>query len=384
MLKLTSLTDRDAVTSLSRLLEEASIWHSVDVIQNTDWESNEYGSITYLVWIHEEDEAKARSLEVSTQKSIAPVPLVDPVDNFVKTTFPCGLTQKIPYINFPGVTFVIAILCSILYLFDSKTTPDATVREVSPTAFSPLRKALIFDYSKHMAITDMSLEHQGTNLSPQVLPPHDQVVSPLQNHSLLWQGVYPHLVDRLHVEKSDVIPTQMTTFHSLKHVASSIISGQLWRLITPSLLHENAISLLFGLFWFTILGITVETRLPRAKYVTLLVTSAILSNSAQHLMSGPFFMGIIGTTCALFGYAFQRQRFAPWERFRLSKALGAAFLFSIFFPLLLAFISFFVENRYSGQLCCGFSNTAHVVGLLTGIVFGTFMAVTHEKQIDVV
>src|SRR5690606_16696205 len=67
-----------------------------------------------------------------------------------------------------------------------------------------------------------------------------------------------------------------------------ILEGQLWRLVTPTLLHGNLLHLFFNMYMLAILGGGVERRRGSAEFAALVVVSAVGSDIAQFYLPDLF------------------------------------------------------------------------------------------------
>jgi GlpG protein len=98
-----------------------------------------------------------------------------------------------------------------------------------------------------------------------------------------------------------------------------IMSGQVWRLFTPVLLHGDFLHLLFNMIWLYQLGSQVE-RIKGPWILGMFVLAAgILCNSAQFLVSGPGFLGMSGVVYGLLGYIWMHVQHEPGSQFSLTK-----------------------------------------------------------------
>ncbi|PID66503.1 MAG: hypothetical protein CR975_02565 [Gammaproteobacteria bacterium] len=140
-----------------------------------------------------------------------------------------------------------------------------------------------------------------------------------------------------------------------------IISGQIWRLITPIFLHFPAVGIIFAhlafnMIWLYQFGELIE-RYDSPRFLLLLViVSGVISNTAQAQLTNGLFGGMSGVVYALLGYLFVIQKLNPAYPGRIPNNLA---YFLIGFMLLAALGVF-------GQ---GIANTAHIVGFLVGIAF---------------
>ena len=140
----------------------------------------------------------------------------------------------------------------------------------------------------------------------------------------------------------------------------TMAEGQWWRLLTPAFIHLSTLHLLFNSLWFWYLGMRIE-RLQGSSHILLLIlVSAIGSNLAQYLTTGPGFGGMSGVIYAYFGYAGWYSLRHPGHPLSLSPAL---LLFALVW-LLIGFADLPILPD-GGK----FANMAHLGGLLLGILF---------------
>lgn len=135
---------------------------------------------------------------------------------------------------------------------------------------------------------------------------------------------------------------------------------QLWRFITPVLIHFSLPHLIFNALWIWIVGTRIEILQGRVPLVGLVLLSGLLSNAAQYWVSGPMFGGLSGVVFAFLGYAWLWDRCNPAVRFGLPSAL-------------MGFMLLWLVLGYTGALegmgLGAIANTAHLVGMLAGLVF---------------
>ena len=133
----------------------------------------------------------------------------------------------------------------------------------------------------------------------------------------------------------------------------TLLSGQVWRLVTPIFLHMGWLHLLFNLYWTYQFGLLLETRLGSRMMILLVLIIAIASNLGQFYVSGPFFGGLSGVNYGFFGYLWIKSRLEPGAGWNMPESLVIFFLLW----LVLCAVGLF------GPV----ANTAHFVGLLAGI-----------------
>lgn len=134
-----------------------------------------------------------------------------------------------------------------------------------------------------------------------------------------------------------------------------ILSGQIWRLLTPIFLHFMVIHILFNMMWLWDLGGNVE-RIQSSGFLLFFVISiGILSNIIQYLSSGPAFGGMSGVVYGLLGYTWIRS---------LKKSSGYQLPKSV----IMLMIGWLLLG-YTG-LIGPIGNAAHLSGLILGMLYG--------------
>lgn len=150
--------------------------------------------------------------------------------------------------------------------------------------------------------------------------------------------------------------------------------GQLWRIVTPSFLHFGPWHLFFNLMWLLNLGTQIETRAGWKKLLGLVFTIAIISNLAQYFLSSiyfqngslqiesyrPGFGGMSGVVFGLFGYVWMKVKFQP--------SLG--YMLTGFIIVMMIIWLYLCMTGLVGAV----ANTAHVAGLLVGLIWGYYGA----------
>lgn len=141
---------------------------------------------------------------------------------------------------------------------------------------------------------------------------------------------------------------------------------QLWRFITPILLHFSILHLLFNIYAVALLGRHLEAK-SKWTFVFLIIWVALISNSAQWLMSGPQFGGLSGIVYGLFGYTATMYLITKQTMYQLQQEVIVMLLIS----LIIGFTS----------ILGNIANTAHIIGLLSGVVFAVIQASKHLLDI---
>jgi len=174
-----------------------------------------------------------------------------------------------------------------------------------------------------------------------------------------WKGYYAAFT-----EKGDVSAGISTpSFTKIKE-------GELWRLFTPALLHGNFLHILFNMLWLWLLGKETESRIGKLRYLVLMILLGVICNTAQYVTSGPLFMGYSGVVCGLGGFIWVRQKKAPWEGYTVPPGTLLFLFIFILGMLVLQGIALFVATMAWGEFSVGrIGNTAHIVGLVSGMIF---------------
>ncbi len=150
-------------------------------------------------------------------------------------------------------------------------------------------------------------------------------------------------------------------------------SGQLWRLITPVFIHFGWMHIVFNSLWCWELGKRIEATLGSLNMAGLFLVTAILSNTAQHQVSGPvLFGGLSGVVYGLLGFAWVAGRVNPAWR-QLAPAT----------PIMLFMVGWLVICLLGVVDVLGFSvaNAAHVGGLGSGALIGLVFALAYRRSV---
>jgi len=145
-------------------------------------------------------------------------------------------------------------------------------------------------------------------------------------------------------------------FSALHFPAFSGQEWQLWRWFSHALLHFSVMHVAFNLLWWWQLGGDIEQRLGSVKLIQLFLVSAALSGAGQYWVEGANFGGLSGVVYALVGYLWMLGYKAPQVGLSMPKPIVGFMLVW----LVLGFVQPFMA----------IANTAHLVGLLSGIAFG--------------
>jgi GlpG protein len=144
--------------------------------------------------------------------------------------------------------------------------------------------------------------------------------------------------------------------------------GEVWRLATPIFLHFGLFHLLFNMVVLQQFGALIEARRGAWRYLALILITAVASNVAQYYLrvtwenggfsvqANPAFGGMSGVLYGLFGYLWMKSRYEPALGLTLNPRIVV---------LMIAWL-FVCISGVMGPV----ANTAHLVGLLVGVVIG--------------
>lgn len=142
-------------------------------------------------------------------------------------------------------------------------------------------------------------------------------------------------------------------------ILPEIMSGQVWRLITPIFVHFGMMHLLFNSMMTFQLGSLLEPKMGSLPYVLLIAVMAVGSNLGQYFVTGPSFGGLSGILYGLFGYFWMSSRYNP--KFGMCINPNAVKMLMGWFVL--CWFDFF---GLLGNIAI--ANVAHTVGLVLGML----------------
>jgi len=235
---------------------------------------------------------------------------------------------------------------------------------VQAPLLSNVEQNLIYDFPTYFAIRDELYKIYTPKEIEEKEPPSAQASQLIQNlrKTPVWMGIYDRFI--LHYRNPD-IPLSYNG-----PLFEKIGQGEVWRLFTPTLLHFDLLHIFFNMLWFILLGNQIEFRLGWLRYLILILVAGIISNTAQYLMSGPFFMGLSGVVVGLAAFIWARQLKAPWEGYLLHRFTLIFLGIFVVGMFVLQTIFFFLQILGNFELTIGIANTAHLTGALVGYLLG--------------
>ena len=370
-----TLSDQIKARQLSGFLASEGIENQLEVQTVTDWGSAHYGDLQCSIWVSDEDQ----------------VPLAKRwIQKFEEDPNHIIFKKFLPHFDMPfkkqsqerrveeavkkpsTCTFALLILCSLLFIIIESSAPPIPkyYPEYLPATalFSPpVKKALFYDYPKKYELADQLVSLFGFEKleQPQDLPVQGQNLLKQFFNTPFWQGVYPKLL--AWAKQREIMKGDETA-----PMFEKIQQGEIWRVFTPCLMHNDILHLLFNMLWLIFLGKQLEERLGGFKYLALIFLTGVFSNTCQYLMSGANFIGISGALCGMLTFIWIRQKRAPWEGYPLQKATIAFLMLFVFAMLSIQLVSFYLEATGETYASTGIANTAHLSGAMLGAILGYF------------
>lgn len=146
------------------------------------------------------------------------------------------------------------------------------------------------------------------------------------------------------------------SFYSLAGLSEIFQQGQVWRLFTPILIHYGFVHILFNMMWLRELGSEIENRSGSLRLLGMVVLISIITNFGQYMVSGTGAGGMSGVVYGLFGYVWFKQKFHRSSGYRIEKSTVVIMLVWLVICM----------TGWIGPI----ANTAHVLGLLCGMILG--------------
>ncbi|MBO2537072.1 rhomboid family intramembrane serine protease [Rummeliibacillus suwonensis] len=137
-----------------------------------------------------------------------------------------------------------------------------------------------------------------------------------------------------------------------------IADGEYWRLITAMFIHGGFFHLLFNMFSLYVFGPELERIAGKLRFFTIYFVSGFMGNIISFLTQPPYYASI-GASGAIFGIFGAFAALVYYTRKTMPQ------LKQIIMPIIIiSLIMTFLQSGVNG--------TAHVVGLITGLIIGLF------------
>jgi GlpG protein len=159
------------------------------------------------------------------------------------------------------------------------------------------------------------------------------------------------------------------------NIWSSILAGQVWRLVTPIFIHFGWMHLIFNMWALFVLGSQIEDRRGSLRFLLLALLLAVASNFGQSLFAqfqlpqhlAPF-GGMSGVVYGVFGYVWMKAKFDHAAGFRIAKE--TVFIMLVWFALCILREVPPFDALLGGLIKDRIANMAHAVGLILGAAIG--------------
>lgn len=101
---------------------------------------------------------------------------------------------------------------------------------------------------------------------------------------------------------------------------NALSGGEVWRPLSPILLHLGFMHILFNLWWFKDLGGALERIQGSGWLAMFIVVVGVLANVTEYFFGSPLFGGMSGVVFGLFTYVWIRGRFDPTFRLGMPRS----------------------------------------------------------------
>ena len=139
-----------------------------------------------------------------------------------------------------------------------------------------------------------------------------------------------------------------------------------WRLLGPAFIHFSVLHFIFNLLWWSMLGSQVERQFGSSFIIILFVVTALVSNLAQLIVSGPNFGGLSGVVYGLVGFVWITGWLRPQWGLYLPKAI-------------VGFMLVWLLLGFADVLWVNMANAAHTAGLISGCVMAWLLTLGSGK-----
>lgn len=370
-------TEKEAYAFYSFLLKEG--------IQNIyePYSDEKTGAKQYRIWVYDEDDLdiaiewmkKFKENPNDSQFQNFAIPLVStppPPDYSQVSELEESKWQPVQSIRLKGrrfsfmLTHLMIVLCGFLFLWNDFQEAEI-LKEKGPVAvqiaLTPLMKSLLFDCPDSYQYIEEAIDTFPFNTykEEKEVPPEAKAILEKADNTLSWGGIYNFFM---------AVKTQGWTYAKETPMFEKIRQGELWRLLTPCVLHRDFLHILFNMIWVWVLLKQIEERISKWKICLLILMIGIVSNVSQYVVSGPYFLGFSGVVVGLAGFIWVRQKKAPWEGYPLQRGTVLFLVFFVVAMFALELFTFGLQLLSVVKMTPSIANTAHIIGGLTGMLLG--------------
>jgi len=274
---------------------------------------------------------------------------------------PMVLQKSFPY----KLTYFFLALCVILYFinFMQEVNIKKKYNLKQLVMLTPIQMLFLYDLpEQRLLLDDVIIKYKLDDAKKLENPPKEaqEEINKIEKKPA-FMGLYEIVLQKLQKTKDISIKSPK--------LFEKILDGQVWRLFTPAVLHSGILHILFNMLWLWYLGKQIEPRLRSIRYFLFIIIIAVVSNTFQYLMGGPYFLGFSGIITGMVGYIYVRQKTAPWEGYNIPNAVFyfiGIFIFAMLFLQIAAFVFQVIKPKVG--FTPGIANTAHIVGALAGML----------------
>jgi rhomboid protease GluP len=151
-------------------------------------------------------------------------------------------------------------------------------------------------------------------------------------------------------------------------INEAILAGELWRFLTPALLHGSLPHIAFNMYALLSFGTGLERYFGHGRFLLLYVLGAFAGNVASFLFTNGY---SVGASTAIFGLLGAEAVFLIQNR----KVFPGQFRSAIGNIIFIAAINLFVIGSLPG-----IDNWGHIGGLIGGLMFASFAGPVWEVE----
>jgi len=205
-----------------------------------------------------------------------------------------------------------------------------------------------------------SSSEAGQVPQPPVRPPSIHVAiprsAPYVTYTIIGITVFFYVLQLL---SKSVLGEDILVYYGAR-INEAILAGQLWRFLTPALLHGPLPHIAFNMYALLSFGTSLERFFGHGRFFLLYVLGAFAGNVASFLFSPGY---SIGASTAIFGLLGAEAIFLIQNR----KVFPGQFRSAIGNIVFIAAINLFIIGSLPG-----IDNWGHIGGLIGGMMFTSF------------
>ncbi|HEU64035.1 MAG: Rhomboid protease GlpG [Candidatus Anoxychlamydiales bacterium] len=364
-----SFDDESLASRFSIFLKKEDIENDIEQVTDKDTQK-----LKYSIWVKNEDflDVALRHFQnfmENPKDSKYDVKIEKPIKNEEEKNIdprqkdPIAMKKSRPYF----LTFFFLFLCIILYFVnfmqEMKVMKKYNLKQ--QIMLTPIQMSFLYDLpEQRLLLDDVIIKYQLSDVKKLENPPAAAQEEIKKIESMpAWMGFYEIILKKFqNKNNNNKVP------YKSPQLFEKIREGQVWRLFTPAILHSGILHILFNMLWLWYLGKLMEPRLRFVRFFLFIIIVAVVSNTFQYLMGGPYFLGFSGIITGMIGYIFVRQKAAPWEGYNVPNAIFyfiGIFIFAMMFLQVGSFL--FQVFKPKVGFTPGIANTAHIVGALVGM-----------------